>query len=279
MNPIYEEVTARIVASLEQGVAPWVKPWKPSNKPDANAITGKAYHGINRFILGMQWRPSHEWATFKQWQEKGAAVRKGEKGTHIIFYSPVVRKGEDGEVESAYNMLKTYCVFNAEQVDGYVAPVAFEEYREFEHLEQCEQTMAGSGAAIVYDGGNRAFYRPSTDSIHLPVRRSFITPANFYATAFHELGHWTGHATRLDRKLSGDKGGGAYAYEELIAELTAAFLCEDHGVAGDLRHAGYIDSWLNALKNDNRLIFKAAAAAQKAAALINQGVEPVRLAA
>lgn len=269
MSTIYETVTASIIASLESGVAPWVKPWTASHTADKNAISGKAYRGVNRFLLGMAFQSSNEWATFKQWQEMGASVKKGEKATHIVYFSPVTKpkKGEDGEESGpAYSMLKTYCVFNASQVDGYAPPVIETDSKPFDINALCEDRIVKTGAMVSH-GGDMAFYSPSADRVQLPNKAAFITPEDYYATAFHELTHWTGHNSRLDRK-GGRFGDAAYAYEELVAELGAAFLCQDHAIAGKLQHAAYIQSWLNALKTDSRLIFKAAAAAQKAADFI-----------
>jgi len=266
---IYETVTNAIIASLESGVAPWVKPWNAAHTADCNAVSGKAYKGVNRLILAAAFKPNAQWGTFKQWQELGASVRKGEKATHIVFYSPVTKpaKGEDGEEGATYRMLKTFCVFNASQVDGYTPPVTDDEAKPFDTSAACEATLIQSGAMISH-GGDVALYSPSVDRIQLPNKGAFISAADYYATAFHELTHWTGHKSRLDR-TGGKYGSAAYAYEELVAEMGAAFLCQDHGIDGKLQHAAYIKSWLSALKNDSRLVFKAAAAAQKSADLIN----------
>jgi len=266
---IYDTVTSAIIASLESGVAPWVKPWNAANAADYNAVSGKAYKGVNRLILAAAFKPNAQWATFKQWQELGASVRKGEKATHIVFYSPVTKpaKGDDGEEGATYRMLKTFCVFNASQVDGYTPPVVADDAKPFNASAACEARLIKSGAMISH-GGDVALYSPSADRIQLPNKGAFISAADYYATAFHELTHWTGHKSRLDR-TGGKYGSAAYAYEELVAEIGAAFLCQDHGIDGKLQHAAYIKSWLSALKNDSRLVFKAAAAAQKSADLIN----------
>jgi antirestriction protein ArdC len=277
----YKQVTDRIIAELEKGAAPWVKPWTAGAAfigNDRNVVSQKPYRGINRLLLGMQSATmgyqSNEWGTFKQWQEKGASVRKGERATHIVFFKPVneSRVNDEGETEnSSYCVIRGYCVFNASQVDGYesaqpAAPIV----SEFERHERAEATMLETGAVIRH-GGDRAFYRPSTDSIQLPEKAAFTAPASYYATAFHELGHWTGASSRLDRELDkGAFGNPAYAFEELVAELTAAFLCAEHGIQGELRHAGYIQSWLKACRENDRAIFKAAALAQQAADYVLQ---------
>lgn len=160
-------------------------------------------------------------------------------------------------------------MFNASQVDGIeIAPVSTDS-KPFNAIEQAEDRIVKTGAAITH-GGDAAFYAPGPDRIQLPHKASFDNEASYYATAFHELTHWTGAKTRLDRELSKGKfGNPAYAFEELVAEMGAAFLCQDYGIQGELRHAGYIQSWLKACRDDSRAIFKAAALAQKAADFIN----------
>lgn len=275
MNPIYQSVTDAVIAELEKGAAPWIKPWRTDMSADRNLVSGNAYRGINRFILGLtnmtKGYESPIWATFKQWQEAGANVRKGEKATHICFYKPIAKAGTDAsgaDTIERYAVLKSYCVFNAGQVDGYTAPVIVAA-PEFEPIAKCEQTIADTGAAIRH-GGDAAFYAPSVDAIQMPHKSAFTSPAAYYATAFHELTHWTGAKSRLDRDLSGRFGNARYAAEELVAEMGAAFLCADHAIAGELRHAGYLQSWLTCLREDNKAIFRAAALAQKAADFISQ---------
>lgn len=272
MSSIQETVTAQIVSQLEQGAAPWIKPWKADTTADRNLVSGKAYRGINRLLLGMSSMAtgygSPTWATFQQWREKGASVRRGEKATHIVFFKPVSKEtvSEGGETETAkYALLRGYCVFNAGQVDGFSEASPASTVTEFERHERAEETMRRTGAVIRH-GGDAAFYAPSQDMVQLPNKAAFHAPANYYATAFHELTHWTGAKSRLDRDLDkGRFGNPAYAFEELVAEMGAAFLCAEHGVQGEIRHAGYIQHWINALRENDRAIFKASALAQKAA--------------
>jgi antirestriction protein ArdC len=207
---------------------------------------------------------SNQWATYKQWLELGGQVRKGTKGTTIIFYSPVSgsKVNADGEEKSYHYVLKSYSVFNADQIDGYTPPVVT--VKPFNSIAALEALATDSGA-IIKHGGDRAFYSPSEDFIQMPHKTDFTNEAAYYATLLHELAHWSGNATRLNRDLSGRFGNEAYAAEELIAELSAAFLCAEYQIDGDLRHAGYIASWLRILKNDNKAVFKAAALAQKSA--------------
>jgi antirestriction protein ArdC len=278
---IYADVTNKIVAELESGAAPWVKAWK-STGADHNAFSLRPYRGINRMLLamaGVQFS-SNKWATFKQWSEAGGSVKKGSKGTHIVFFKPVENRviNDKGDEEiSKYAMLRTFVVFNADQVDGiqFDKPAATTEQS---RNEVCESTISKTGAVIKH-GGDAACYVPSADIIRMPNLADFESAAHYYATAFHELTHWTGAKSRLDRDLSGRFGNPDYAFEELVAELGAAFLCADHGIEGDLRHAGYIQSWIKCLKENEKAIFKAAALAEKAADFIQQESEVEELVA
>lgn len=280
MTTTYQQVTDRIIAELEKGAAPWVKRWTADGTADRNLITGKPYRGINRMLLGMSGYDSPYWATFKQWQEKGGKVRKGEKATHIVFFKPVRgiaesteggTEGDEGATNKGYCVIRGYCVFNAAQVDGAELPAPITQPApEHERHAMTERTLQASGARIEH-GGDAAFYVPSADYIKLPHLSAFTGPAEYYATALHELTHWTGHKSRLDRNLQAGKfGNPAYAFEELVAEMGAAFLCADHGIQGELRHAGYIQSWLKACRDNDRAIFKAAALAQNAADYVMQ---------
>ena len=269
-NPIYQQVTDSIISQLEQGAAPWVKPWRADASADANLISGKAYQGVNRLILGMAAMAggfqSNQWASYNQLKAAGYNVQKGQKGTAICFYKPVAGTVDaaTGEEKSGYAVLKSYYIFNLSQTDApadaFTAPVA----APFDAVTACEDAIIKTGA-IIRHGGDAAFYMPSTDSIQLPNKASFDSAAHYYATALHELTHWTGAKHRLDRDHSGRFGNPAYAFEELVAEIGAAYLCADLGIQGELRHAGYIGHWLKACREDNTAIFKAAALAQKAA--------------
>lgn len=271
-NNIYQQVTDSIIAELEKGASPWIKPWRADNTADRNVITGKPYQGINRLLLGMSGMAkgytSPLWATYDQWQQLGGQVRKGEKAVQGVFFTPCAKKKKaDGE-ESTYMLLKPFWVFNAAQVDGVTIKQVETENKPFNAIEQAELRIIKTGAKLSH-GGDAAFYMPSTDSIRMPNKTAFDTESSYYATAFHELTHWTGAKHRLDRNLSGRFGNPAYAFEELVAEIGAAYLCADYGIQGELRHAGYIQSWLKACREDNKAIFRAAALAQKAADYIN----------
>ena len=268
---IYENVTRAIIEEMERGAVPWVRPWKTDRHNvgsvmPGNAITGRSYSGINIPILwasaGSNGFPSHAWLTFKQAQDHGAQVRKGERGTHVVFTKPIVFKGEDDEIEKR-SMLREYTVFNVTQVEG----LMFEQ-RPLppapERIAAADAFIAATDATLRH-GGDRACFIPALDLINLPPASSFKSTESYYSTALHELGHWSGHKPRLDRNLSGRFGTRAYAAEELVAEFTAAFLCAHLGITGELRHAGYLADWLDLLRHDDRAIFTAASKASQAA--------------
>ena len=203
------------------------------------------------------------WMTYKQAQAEGGQVRKGEHGTTAIFYTTLEKENDDGETDYI-PMLKTFTVFNVEQIDSLpLSDEAVFPAETFEPLPQVEALFRNSGATIIEKGQN-AFFAPSTDEIRLPERCLFTDAANFYATGLHELVHWSGAKSRLNREMKGKFGSEGYAFEELIAELGSAFLMADLGIVGEVQHESYIASWLKALKNDKRFIFKAASAASKA---------------
>jgi antirestriction protein ArdC len=275
MKDIYENVTNSIITALEQGAPPWVCPWRGGNAMPSNLVTGKPYRGINVIMLCVEAMSRNytdsRWLTFKQANEIGARIRKDEHGTPIVFYR--LREINDATSDVADTdtatkrsipMLKTYTVFNASQLECIPDRFALCPVHTWQPIDEAEQLIIKTGAVICH-GGNRAFYRPSDDIIQLPPSESFGNPDDYYATALHELCHWTGHQSRLNRVLGSRRDIVAYAYEELVAEIGAAFLCAHCGLTARLEHASYIDSWLDALRRDKRLIFVAAGAAQKAA--------------
>ncbi|HCC5748402.1 MULTISPECIES: ArdC family protein [Gammaproteobacteria] len=266
---MYQTVTDNIIRALEAGVKPWVCPWTGSGAASglpANFSTGTAYSGINIMLL---WSSAAEqgytdprWLTYKQAAEQGGQVRKGEHGTTIIYYKMLEKENEAGETEHI-PMLKTFTVFNVQQIDNLAVEYAALPAASFDPIEKAEALTARSGAKIT-EKGIQAFYRPATDEIYLPERFRFNNAADFYATQLHELIHWTGAKSRLNREKGGKYGSDKYAFEELIAELGCAFLMADLGITGDVQHESYISSWLKALNDDKRFIFKAASAASKA---------------
>ncbi|MDX8501829.1 zincin-like metallopeptidase domain-containing protein [Mesorhizobium sp. VK4C] len=276
---LYSEITDRIIADLERGCVPWVKPWgsaKASLGLPKNAATGRGYSGINILIL---WGAVIEhgyagqnWLTFRQALSLGGNVRKGEHGTTIVHADRFIPKNEKERAKAedtepqAVPFLKRFTVFNVAQCEGlpdelYSQPEPLPERHIIPHAE----ALVRKTGADIRIGGDRAFYMPSADFVQLPPQPAFFEQINYYRTCFHELGHWTGHPTRLARDLSGSFGTKAYAREELVAEITAAFSCSSLGIEPTVRHADYIASWLEVLREDNRAIFRAASLASKAA--------------
>src|SRR5581483_9372154 len=273
-DPI-QEFADCIIAELEKGVKPWVRPWNPDkcSGPQApfNPTTGARYHGINVLILGMDMRAFQSadprWMTYQQAQEKKWQVRKGEKATTIFFTKPYELddgEGEDGR--KTVRVLKHYAVFHASQIDGipaYKAPTI--EEAPWARPEAAEIILKNS-KAVIRIGGDRAFYSPATDHIALPPENAFRGPPEWAATALHELAHWTGHPSRLNRDMRERFGSAAYAMEELRAELASAFVATELGIPTYIpRHASYIADWIKPLKQDKREIFRAAADAQRIA--------------
>ena len=279
LSDTYNEVTDRIVAALEAGVAPWVCPWRrdcaDGGRPH-NGASGHVYKGINVVLTGMSGFASSRWYTYRQALALGGQVKRGVKGTTVIYWQFIEAKGtpDDEHAESATGrkipILKSYAVFNAEQITwvsgskhSLVEPVeeAGDADNNYEHVEKA---IAATGAKIEHHGV-RTFYYAATDAITVPVNSRFDENSAYFATVLHELGHWTGAEGRLNRDLKGRFGSESYAAEELVAELAAAFLGAELGVAGHLQHAEYIGSWIRVLKADKKAIFTTARLAQEAA--------------
>jgi antirestriction protein ArdC len=285
---IYAQVTDKIIADLEQGELTWLKPWSTENlngrivRPLRH--NGLPYNGINVLML---WGAALEagfssphWMTFKQAQELGAYVRKGERGNPVVYANTMTKteEGADGAEERTIPFLKTYSVFNAEQIEGlpshyYAKPEpVIDSAQRIEHAER----FFAETCADIRHGGGRAFYCGGSDHVQMPPFECFRSPENYYATLAHELTHWTKHKSRLDREFGRKKWGDeGYAREELVAELGAAFLCADLALTPEAGadHAAYIQSWLKVLKDDKRAVFSAAAHAQRAADFLN-GLQP-----
>jgi antirestriction protein ArdC len=285
---VYSRITAQIVAELEKGVRPWVKPWNAEHA--AGRITrplrhnGQPYSGINVLSLWMSASAQNFaapiWMTFRQALELDAHVRKGEKGSLVVYANSITRSEHDeksGEdVEREIPFLKQYSVFNVEQISGlpeiYYAKAA-PTLDPIKRIAHADKFFAATGAVINH-GGDRAFYSWTKDTVQMPPFESFRDAESYYATLAHELGgHWTGAKSRLDRDFGGHRfGSNAYIMEELVAEISAAYLCADLELALEPRadHAAYISNWLELLQNDTRAIFTAAAHAQKAADFIHK---------
>ena len=286
---VYTRITGQIVASLEKGVRPWIRPWNAEHA--AGRITrplrhnGQPYSGINILMLWIsasaQGFVAPIWMTFNQALELNAHVRKSEKGSLVVYANRITKTEQDtdgNDVEREIPFMKGYTVFNVEQIDGlpeiYYARLA-PKFSGPERTAHAEAFFTATGAAIRY-GGNRAYYTQEGDRIQMPAIESFRDAEAFYSTLAHETAHWTKHPGRLDRDFSRNKfGDEGYAREELVAELTSAFLCADLELTPDVRedHAQYIASWLKVLKDDKRAIFSAAAHAQRAADFLH-GLQP-----
>ncbi len=283
-----QEVTDNLVQMLEKGVAPWQKPWDASLTTATmpmNPTTGKAYRGGNTIhlmarALQRQYEDSR-WMTYKQAAENGWQVRKGEKGTQIEFWE--VREGGDKsnnaagknqnngtstEADERRLIHRVYTVFNAKQIDG-IPESQPQKHSTFDAIHAGERILDQSGAKILHDQVDRAFYNRAQDSIHLPAKTAFNDAAGYYGTALHELAHWSGHPTRLDRKTLTDSyrfGDATYAKEELRAEIASVFLAAERGIPHNPeQHAAYVGYWIKALKEDKNEIFRAAHDASKAA--------------
>ena len=276
---LYQDVTDRIIRELEQGRVPWVQPWDSANANlglPKNAISGRHYSGINILIL---WDAvitrgfgAQHWLTFRQALGQGGHVRKGERGTTICYADRFIPKDEQaraieqGDEPSSIAFLKRFTVFNIEQCED-LPQTASEPPRpvcENDAIPEAERLIAETHADFRI-GGGQAFYHRGDDYIRVPPQASFFEPINFYRTCFHELGHHSGHPSRLNRDLTNRFGSSGYAREELVAELCSAFICASLNITPTVRHADYIGNWLEVLRNDSRAIFQAASMASKAA--------------
>jgi antirestriction protein ArdC len=277
---LYDEVTAKIIAELEAGCFPWVQPWGEAGglAPGLprNALTGRTYSGVNILVLwgaviGCGW-PSQGWLTFRQALEAGGNVRKGEKGTTVVYadrFTPETEKDrarDTGEDARSIAFLKRFTVFNVAQCEGLRPGLAEDPVPLPERaiVPLAEEVIAASGVSFRV-GGEKAFYVPAADYVQVPPQPAFFDQINYYRTALHELAHATGHTSRLARKLANPFGSKDYAREELVAEMGSAFLCAALGIVPTVRHADYLGAWLTVLREDNRAIFRAASAASKAA--------------
>jgi len=263
MADLYQEVTNKIIEQMENCKGNWVMPWKTSGSMPHNAITKKPYRGINLFLLFAPGE-GNGWLTFKQVQEVGANIRKGEHGQKIVFFSQFAITDKDTGKEKAIPLLKQYTVFHTSQIDNLPEKYLDQPSKPLTEFQRIEHADALINQARVFYGSDKAFYRPATDSIHLPSVNQFNTIDDFYSTALHELTHWTGSEKRCNREFGKRFGDSAYAREELVAEMGSAFLMASIGFNGKNQHAEYLASWISVLKADKKAIFVAASAAQKA---------------
>ncbi len=274
MATVYEIITERILAQLEAGTVPWTKPWNGEAGLPKNLMSGKAYRGINVFLLAMLGYESPHWVTFKQAKEMGGSIRKGEKGSPVVFWkwpTQAEKEARAAEGKEAFPIVRYYTVFNLAQCDGIVVPAIDVPEREHKPLEAAESIVDGMPQRPTIDHGfTGASYSPNEDNVRMPNPERFEVGERYYATLFHELTHATGHSSRLDRKLDTKRaafGSGDYSKEELVAEMGSAFLSGESGIldAQIDQSAAYIEGWLESLRNDKRLVVVAAAQAQKAA--------------
>lgn len=282
-RPYAEEVAERIIAALEAGTAPWQKTWVPG-RPGAslpyNPTTQKQYRGLNSLMLMMAGYSDTRWMTYKQAQAAGAQVKKGEKGTTIQYWSTqktAVKRDDNGKPvtdDSGKTVKETHSferprvfsatVFNAEQIDGLPELVVDETSINWDSVERAETIISASGADIRHIEADRACYYPIADWIQMPERHQFAEATSYYAVLLHELGHWTGHSSRLNRDLTGRFGSDSYAKEELRAEIASLMIGDTLGLGHDPgNHVAYVQSWIRNLKEDPLEIFRAAADAEK----------------
>jgi antirestriction protein ArdC len=278
---VYSIITDRLIALLEKGTVPWHKPWS-TNAGDClprNLVSRKAYRGVNVFLLHAMAYGNPYWLTFKQAQELGGNVKRGEKASPVVFWKwlDLDEQDEKGKPKRV-PMLRYYSVFNVSQCDGIQTPLPEGKQREHTPIETAEKIVADMPKRpTVEHGGNRACYSPALDRVEMPHAQAFKNGEDYYSTLFHELTHSTGHESRLNRKgVAGSEGEWAafgstpYAREELVAEMGAAFLCGQAGIVERTldNSASYLAGWLERLRNDNKLVVLAAAQAQKAADFI-----------
>jgi antirestriction protein ArdC len=277
---LYDEITDKIIAELEAGRVPWVQPWgstaakAPLGLPK-NGATGRLYSGINVLIL---WGaviersfPAQSWLTFRQALGLGGNVRKGEHGTTVVYADRFIpederkRAAETGDEPQAIPFLKRFTVFNVAQCEGLPEQIAVAEPPQASLIEPKVEALIKASGIEFRIGGSSAFYVLSEDYVQVPPPQAYFEPINWHRTALHELGHASGHPSRLNRDLSGSFGSKKYAFEELVAEMNAAFCCASLGIVPTVRHADYIGSWLEVLREDNRAVVRAASQASKAA--------------
>ena len=283
----YERITEDFIKMLEKGVAPWRRPWKTLGGMPKNYISNRAYSGVNWFTLLNSGCSTPYYMTFKQAKEAGGNVMKGSKGFPVYFYTMFEKKDKGNVVlDSKGNsqkipFLKSYTVFNLSQIEGIECPEIKDiEQINFNPIEACEKVMdRWPDKPEIIHSGEGASYSPSNDVIRMPYKNSFNSEEHYYSTLFHESGHATGHKSRLDRKLCVSYGSDPYGKEELIAEMTSAFLCAESRIDNEVKEesASYFQSWITTLKGDPKMLIQAASKAQKAADYILGKHEPKEL--
>ena len=267
---VYEIISSRIIEKLERGTVPWRKPWCVETGAPRN-IRGTLYRGVNVFLLGCQAFESPYWLTFNQARELGGSVKRGERGAPIVFWKWIDRTDAETGQKERIPMLRFYTVFNSAQCEGVPVPKLEQPTATHRPIEECERVGQGyEGGPAVHHGGGAACYSPGSDRVSVPKPESFASPEDYYATLFHELAHSTGHGSRLAREgVTNPQRFASHAYsrEELVAEMSAAFLAARCGIETRTldNSAAYIASWLRVLRGDSRLVVVAAGQAQRAA--------------
>lgn len=280
MSKVETIVTEKFIEALENGVCPWQKPWKAGSVP-VNMVSKKAYRGINLFLLSLSPYSSSFWGTYKQVAAKGGNVKKGEKSTLIIFWKMLISKDKKTGDKKTVPMLRYYNVFNADQCEGLDLDEGASEGLDFNPIEAAEDLafdFADRENVALKFQGNAACYVPSLDEVRMPSKETFVSEGAYYSTLFHEFAHSTGHSSRLNRLDNSSFGSDPYAKEELIAELSAAFVCADLGIDNTFDNsAAYLQSWIKKLKGDSTLLISASSKAAKAFQLIKGASVPAEV--
>lgn len=265
---LYNKITSQITELMRQHGSDWTRPWTTTAGGPSNALTGDRYKGINTLLLNLEAHgkgfSKPYWATFKQWRMKGGSVRKGQRGTLCVFYKPIAIEQPNESIKTV-PVINQFFLFNADQVDGIVTP-ELEEPVTIQDRHHAVDDLLNCSGATIYETGSRAYYSPSKDHILIPPLSAFSSSEIFYSTLLHELSHWSGHPTRLNREegMQGRFGSSAYAMEELVAELASAFLSIQLKVSHEPRkdHAQYLNSWIKILDQDPKAFSSAASKAQ-----------------
>lgn len=263
------EIANQMIDLIKAGTAPWQQSWETTNHSTfpISAITRKPYNGINALILFFAAQKhqysDNRWVTFNQVASKNGKIKKGSKGIKCMFYTPVEHESTDDEANKRPFVVKHFVLFNVEQTEG-IDWNDNEPNHQWDSNNTAESIIANSHAVIKHRSQNDAYYNPSTDEIYLPNKTQFVNASGYYDVALHELGHWTGHSSRLNRKIEGTFGTESYAKEELCAEIASMMIASTIGLPHNAEnHAAYCNSWIKLLENDPREIFRAASAASK----------------
>jgi antirestriction protein ArdC len=271
VNAAMSNIVGAVIEAMKNGTAPWQRPWHTRGNPPTNLSTGKVYQGGNYFflsVMGGAFGCDH-WIGFQQAKKLGGKMIGSQKGTPILRPLRFKREDSNGDTQYYTGGFKLAYVWNVTQWSGLTLPDVETRSEQDIDPRALDIFAANTGADITHDGGDRAYYQPATDSVHMPEKSEFKTEGGYYGTLLHELTHWTGHKSRLDRSKAKSEAKHGYAFEELVAELGAYHLSERIGCPNECEnHASYMQSWLKALDNDPAYLWKAASLAEKAADLL-----------